>query len=90
MLPNVKTCAFIFREAESFVAVLDPGVAWKLGPVSELWNYRDRYEEQVREYIVRDRVKNVNLWSDRLSSPEITLNYILDRKLKGCGQDWFG
>lgn len=81
LLPNVRTCAFVFRNApRGVIDVVDAGVAWKLGPVKHWCGGREGPKLVVKERMNVDKVDNAKDWEERRTSPEITWNEIEDRK----------
>jgi hypothetical protein len=107
LLPKVKKCAFVFRNApRDVIDVLEPGVDWKLVPVTHWCNGRDQSKAMVKEHMAIDKVTNAKEWNERPTSLEITWNEISDRKFwdlprkltdwsrwrspEPPGEDWFG
>jgi hypothetical protein len=85
LLPNIKNCAFVFRIAPmDVIDVVDPGVAWKLVPLTNWCCKRNvarvEAEKKLKDFLTDDRVANREKWSNRLLVPEITWNEISDRK----------
>ena len=96
----------VFRTApRDVIDVLDPGVNWKLVPVTHWCSGRDQSKMFV-EHIAIDRATNAAEWNARPASLEITWNEISDRKFGDLsriqtdwstwcspeppGEDWFG
>jgi hypothetical protein len=79
--PFTRKCAFVFRNApREVIDVLDPGVYWKLVPVTHWCGGRDQSKEKVKEYVAIDKATNAMEWNGRPAGLGIMWNKISDRK----------
>jgi hypothetical protein len=92
LLPNISTCAFIFRARRWHKDVIDPGASWFLLPINgdEQTEYKIHedwcpivrsFEKKSKEYIEHDIVKNKKGWQKRPPGPNITIKVIGGREM---------
>jgi hypothetical protein len=92
LLPNISTCAFVFRAHRRHRDVVDPGVLWYLLPVrsdeqTEFQKHEDwcrlvrDFEKKSKEYMEHESVKNKEEWQERPNGFEMTAKVICGRKV---------